>query len=605
MNTMGATRWNLADLVTDSAAFDEETARVTSELIALAAAAKTLTPTMEAQDFAGIVTRVEELETRYAKLSGYAELSVATNQQDEAARLLQTKIRDLSVVHAELLRPLWRWCKGLSVDGVPTLDAVNAKRLFAAVPKVTYILTRMRELARYTLSEAEERIVTAKDMIAISALTDLRTAIETEQTYTVRPKGKRARTYTTQSELTRLTQGSDPAARRAAYDALFGVYKKNLTKYTLIYQAVVKDWDTEAKRRGYATPISMMNMYNDLSDKSIQALLAVVQRERGVFQEFFRLKAKILGVSHLSRYDLYAPVGTGDGHETYPQALSTVFSTFAEFSPRFAAYAKRLVDDHHVDSHPRVGKQSGAFCMPTPPGSTPYVLLNYMGGSRDTLVVAHEFAHGVHDMYAEGQSILGHSAPLPLAETASTFGELLVFETLYRETKSAAIKKSLLVNRLSETYATVLRQAYFTLFEERAHEAIGSGATGEQLADLWYQTLEEQFDGAVTIPKDFRYEWAYIPHMVNTPFYCYAYSFGGLLTMSLYERYREDQAFVKASAGKGESFVPKIEAILAAGGAVNPRELLLSVGMDIESEAFWEGGFTLVKRWVRELSQLV
>ena len=591
----GATRWELADLVASSEQFAASSKQVRQELAEIAAETRKLVPGVSTKIFTEVIAKVEKLEGQYHALAGYAELRVATDQKDSEGRLLQAKLRDLAATHAEALRPLWRWCKGLAVEGMETLDETNAARLFAAVPKLSYTLSRMRALAHFSRSEPEERILTNKDLIAMAAITDLRTQIETEQTYTVKIPGKKPRVYKTQAELTRLTQGASAPARRGAYDALLSVYQKQLTKYTTIYGAVAKDWDTEAKLRGYASPISMMNMYNDLSDKSVETLLTVVAEEREVFQKFFRLKVKILGMRTMSRYDLYAPIKQRDGEREYSQSLQTVFATFAQFSPRFAAYARKIVDDKHVDSHPRPGKQSGAFCMPTPAGITPYVLLNYMGGSRDTLVVAHELGHGVHDQYASQQSPLAADPPLPLAETASTFGELLVFEALYHKETDREARKELLLNRLSETYATILRQAYFVKFEQQAHRLImETGATGEQLADLWYQTLIEQFDGVVKIPKQFRYEWAYIPHIVHTPFYCYAYVFGGLLTMSLYEKYRAE----------GESFVSKIEAILSAGGAENPRELLRSVGMDIEDPEFWRGGFSLVKRWVRELAEL-
>jgi oligoendopeptidase F len=183
---------------------------------------------------------------------------------------------------------------------------------------------------------------------------------------------------------------------------------------------------------------------------------------------------------------------------------------------------------------------------------------------------------------------------LPLAETASTLGEMMLFEKILSETKDANTKKQLLSDKLADSYATVCRQNFIVKFEIAAHEAIQKGIEESELSQMWLDNLKEQFGDSVEIDDMFRYEWSYIPHIIHSPFYCYAYNFGELLSMALYAKYKQE----------GESFVPKIEAILAAGGSQDPKQVLANVGIDMGSADFWQGSFELIKAWQKELETL-
>jgi oligoendopeptidase F len=232
--------------------------------------------------------------------------------------------------------------------------------------------------------------------------------------------------------------------------------------------------------------------------------------------------------------------------------------------------------------------------MTITPTITPYVLLNYTNKMRDVSTLAHELGHGVHSLYANKHSISTQHATLPLAETASTLGEMILFEKILSETKDPKLKKQLLSDKLADSYATVCRQNYIVKFEISAHDAIQKGIEENELSQMWLDNLKQQFGDSVEVDEMFRYEWAYIPHIIHTPFYCYAYNFGELLSMALYAKYKQE----------GESFVPKIEAILAAGGSQDPKEVLANVGIDMSSADFWQGSFELIRAWQKELETL-
>ena len=350
--------------------------------------------------------------------------------------------------------------------------------------------------------------------------------------------------------------------------------------------------------RGYRSPISVRNIANNLEDSTVNALLSACRKNVGTFQDYFIEKAKMLGIKKLRRYDLYAPISNkaSDSKKfTYGKAVQNVLDTFGDFDPTFRTLAERVFAEHHIDSEIRRAKRGGAFCYTVIPKLTPYVLLNFNGLTRDVSTLAHEFGHAIHSMLASDMPIMVSQAPLPLAETASVFAEMLLNEKL-AENMSERKRKILLAEQIDNLYATIMRQAYFTLFEIDAHKAIGeNNATIDAVAELYIQNLKEQFGPSIEVSQDFEWEWTYIPHFYHTPFYTYAYSFGNLLVLSLYKQYKLE--------GRS-SFVPKYFKILSAGGSRKPEELLMEVGIDISKQEFWQHGFAYVQELIEQLKAL-
>jgi oligoendopeptidase F len=270
-----------------------------------------------------------------------------------------------------------------------------------------------------------------------------------------------------------------------------------------------------------------------------------------------------------------------------------VLDAYRGFSPALADLVQRVIDERHLDARMRPGKLSGAYCYSVVPGLTPYVLLNYTGEARDVATLAHELGHAVHGMLAADHSVFTFHATLPLAETASVFGERILSDALMAQETRKSVKQGLLISQLDDIYATVVRQAYFVLFEKVAHDMIARGATARDLSAAYLDTLRQQFGKAVPVPDEFRWEWLSIPHIFGSPFYCYAYSFGNLLVLALYQQYRR----------QGRAFVPKYLDLLATGGSKSPEAILAQVGVDIRSAAFWQAGFDTISEMVSELEQ--
>ncbi|MBN2408031.1 MAG: M3 family oligoendopeptidase [Elusimicrobia bacterium] len=554
-----------------------------------------LYPAMKNDMFRKIIKYTELLKSDLSRLYHRASLMEAADQKSHKAMTMKSRVRDLYVRAMDSMRKIDHWIMGKKTGKKHTLDNKNAGRLFTAVKDMEYVLRYARKFRKHTLDEPLESLITGKNINGVEVLVDLRTLVETEFEYEFKPRGRRKpRKINTSAELMSYASSGDSSKREAAYRALLEKYRDNIDKFFLIYQSIIKDWNYEAKLRGYRSPISVRNRDNHISDAVVELLLDVCASNRTIFMDYFRFKAGELGVKKMRRYDIYAPLAEDRKKIPYGEALQLTVGTLRDFSEDFADKAQEIINAGHIDPYPSAVKQGGAFCATVSPRIKPYILLNYTGKFKDVLTLAHELGHGIHSIYAENLSYSAQGSSLPLAETASTFCEMIMFEKILTTVRSRREKKALIMDKLADSYATILRQNYFVIFELSVYGKIGKGLTPEDISRIYYDNLKEQFGGAVDVDPLFRYEWAYIPHLVNTPFYCYAYNFGELLSMALYSEYKK----------RGRQVVKSVERILSSGGSCDPAAMLKEEGIDIGSRKFWQEGFDMIKDWVEELRSL-
>jgi oligoendopeptidase F len=544
-----------------------------------------LSPELTPTDFMELLRQLEKINNLASRVDGFAQLSFAADTQDQAAQTFQARVRQLmaGLQNRTLFFSLW-W---------KDLDDATARRLMTQAGDYRYWLEEIRHFKPYTLTEPEEKIINIKDVTGFSAFSTLYDSITNRYSFKVTVEGEEKEL--TRGELMVYARSHDPQQRAAAYQELYRVYSQDGSILGQIYQTMMTDWHNEqVDLRHYPSPMAARNLANDIPDGVVDTLLDVCRRNAPVFQRFFRLKARRLGVERLRRYDIYAPLARSDKTYDFGAATEMVFDAFRQFEPQVAELARRVFDGNHLDSQIRKGKRGGAFCSTVAPELTPWVLVNYQGRPEDVATLAHELGHAIHSMLASHHTLFTQQASLPMAETASTFGEMMLIDRLLATEKDESVRRDLLFRQVDDAYATIQRQAFFALFERQAHQMISQGAAVDELSTAYMQNLREQFGEAVEVSDEFRWEWVSIPHIYHTPFYVYAYTFGELLVLALYQQYRAE----------GGRFKPRYLKILSGGGSDSPARILSAAGIDISSASFWQGGFDVISGMIDNLENI-
>ena len=579
--------WSLADLYPShdgpeiEAAFKDLEAKAND----FEAFREKLTSDIDFEDFMEAIKALEEATFSAYKLSSYPSLWFAADTQSQDAQALYARVQQFmaKLQNQTLFFSLW-WKE---------LDAGKADKLMSISDGYHYWLEEMRHFKPHTLTEPEEKIINIKDVNGSDALVRLYDSITNRYVFKVEVDGEVKEM--TRGQLTVLLQGSDPDLRETAYKELYRVFGDDGPILGQMYQIRCRDWQAEqVDLRKYASPISARNLVNDLPDDVVDILLEVCEKNTDIFQRYFKLKAKWLGVEKLRRYDIYAPVAEADKTYDFNEGVKLTLEAFEDFSPRVAELAKKVFETEHIDSEVRKGKEDGAFCASVVPSHTPYVKVNYQGKVNDVATLAHELGHAIHAMLAFDHNVFTFHSSLPMAENASTFAEMLLVDRLLEVENDPGVRRDIIFRQVDDAYATIMRQAFFALFEVTAHDMVAEGATIDQLSEVYMENIKKQFGDAVDLSEEFKWEWVSIPHFMHVPFYVYAYSFGQLLVLSLYKQFKAE----------GDSFKPRYIKILEAGGSASPADICAEAGLDITKPEFWQGGFDVIKEMVEQLEAI-
>ena len=577
--------WNLKELLRHPAKdFQRIEKELESEIASLERQRMRLTPRISHQAFLRVLKQIVRITESMNTLGAYAFLWVAENTKNQAARAFENQVQSRLAQFSPRLLFFDLWWQSLTTQ--------QANRLSSQATPYRYYLDTLTRLKRHTLRESEERIVTIKNTTGRQALEALYGVTTNSLSFPLKYQGRTKQL--TREQLMSYVRHPLVSVRRGAYQSLFNVYGAQRDILGDLYKHLVQDWGNEGLQlRHYSSPIAVRNMANDLPEQAVDALLTTCRKNVDVFQEYFLLKQRLLKLKAFHRYDVYAPYGSKSRRYTFPRAESMVMEAYQNFSPTLADLASRVIREQHVDAAIRPGKMGGAFCYSVRPKQTPYVLVNFTGEARDVSTLAHELGHAVHAMLAENHPVLTFHSALPLAETASIFGEQLLSDSLLTQERDNTVKVSLLLGQLDDAYATIMRQAFFVVFEREAHRMISKGATIDELAETYLTLLGDQFGRAVKVGEEFRWEWLAIPHIFASPFYCYSYSFGNLLVLALFQQYKKE----------GKAFIPKYLELLASGGSSSPQALLSPLGVNVSSRKFWQGGFARIHALVNELEK--
>jgi oligoendopeptidase F len=403
-------------------------------------------------------------------------------------------------------------------------------------------------------------------------------------------------TTASESELLgKLRVASRSERKKAATFFTRGLHEES-RRLTFIFNTLARDKQVEDRYRHFATPEAARHIDNETTQETVDALAGAVAASYGMVQDFYRFKQKLLKVDTLYDYDRYAPLPGAAQRFSFEEAKKIILTAFGSFSPAMATIAKEFFDKKWIDAAPRNGKRSGAFCMFVTPDLHPYVLVNYQEKADDVMTLAHELGHGIHAYLARKQHFLNFYMPLTVAETASVFGEMLVFDHLRRTLKRPEDRFALIVGKIESIFATVHRQISMYRFEQDLHKNIQTEGelTTERISALWRTRQQEMFDKAVTLTKDYDIWWSYISHFIHTPFYVYSYAFGELLTLALFARYQTD----------GSKMAAAYLDLLEKGGSESPDDLVKAFGINLRDKAFWEGGLKMIQDLIDEAKAL-
>jgi oligoendopeptidase F len=472
------------------------------------------------------------------------------------------------------------------------LNEEQLPALLAAPEMAEYrhYLEMLRRFKPHTLSEKEEQLLNQKHLTGSSAFEQLYQELTGSLRFKLTIDEEEHEL--TDGEVMALLRHPDRDLRERAFTTFLQTHANHSLVLTSVFNNILLDHKIDCELRHYDDVVMPTHLANEIAPQTVEAMMQTVEHHYPLAQEYFRLKARLLGVEKLKNTDLYAPIEAEAEKIPFAQARELIVTAFGRFSEPFAAIASDFFSQRWIDAEVRSGKRGGAFCAAFSPRHHPYVLCSYNGTSRDVSTVAHELGHGIHYSLSRRQNLFNYDAPLVLAETASVFAEIVLTRHLLSQTKNSAARRALLCDLLEEIYGTVFRQTALTRFEMVAHQQRRAGQlTAEDIGVLWLQEQEKLFGSSVEMISAYRWGWTYISHFIHSRFYCYSYSFGELLTLALFQRYLDE----------GAAFVPGYISLLESGGSQRPERALAHLGIDINQPEFWDQGFRVIEGFLDEL----
>jgi oligoendopeptidase F len=578
--------WDLSDLYAgiDDPHLNADLDACDADADALAAAYRGRIAGLTAAELAALIARYEALAERAGKIGAFASLNWTQDTQDAARGALMQRVTERGSRLSQKLVFV-----DLELAAAPD-DAAAAWLADPGVGRWRHWLEVVRMYRPHLLSEPEEKILTEKAVTGRNAWD--RFFDETLGAARFDLDGEK---LTRDQVLNRLYAPDRALRQRAAASVTAGLKDAQRTN-TYIFNTILADKASDDRLRNYPTWISARNLANEVDDRTVDALVEAVTARYDIVARYYRLKRRLLGLDELFEYDRYAPLPAADRHYTWAEARDTVLNAYARFAPRLAEIAGWFFDRRWIDAAVKPGKMGGAFSAGTVPSVHPYVLMNYEGRPRDVMTLAHELGHGVHQKLSGVQGMLQAHTPLTTAETASVFGEMLVFQDLMARETDPAVRLGMLTGKIEDSFATAFRQISMNRFEHAIHTARrdeGELAT-ERFNELWLETQRAMFGDSVTLTEDYGLWWSYIPHFIGTPGYVYAYAFGELLVLALYARYQVD----------GAGFADRYIAMLTKGGSDWPHAIVKPLGVDLTDPAFWANGLDILEGLVAEAEAL-
>lgn len=534
---------------------------------------------LPAEELSRALRLLEKVEEVSERIASFAYLFFVTRCDDpdsgrlwQSAQELQTRVRR-GLLFFEL-----EWSELSEGEA-------RARMSHEALKPFRHYLERIRHTAPYRLSAPEEQLLETLSLTGQKAWITLFDKVMGSARF-----GREGRSL---SGVLADLQDPDQEKRREAAIELTRGLQPLLPLLAHICNSLALDKSLRDGLRSHPHWLSPMNLRNELRDEQIRALVGAVTSRYWIVRDYYSLKKRLLGFSELHDYDRHAPLpGLPQGKFTWEEARDLVMGVFREFCPEFAGTASLFFERGWIHAAVRPGKVGGAFSHPTVPSCHPYISLHFSGTHRDVLTLAHELGHGIHQHLCRGHGLFQGRVPPVMAETASVFAEMLVFEVLLSRAQSTAERLGMVCGKLEEIFTTTFRQIALHRFEAALHEERRTTGelTPDRLSSLWMETQREMYGESLRLGDHYRTWWAYIPHFIHAPGYVHAYAFAELTALTLFRQCR-----------KGDSgFVPLYLDLLRRGASASPEELLRPFGLDISKSDFFHQGLRIVEELLQE-----
>lgn len=586
-------RWDLSSLFAspDDPMIEQTWSKVKAKAAAFATKyrGKINVPGLQAATLVSALKELEEISQESAKPVTFAHLCFTTDTGNPATgAFLQKQMQKGTELSVELMF----FELELQAASQEVIDRVIAD---PALANYRHYISVARTYSPYRLSEKEEIVLEETANTGNRAWVRLFEELTSNHQFKYRAPGSDAVKVLTQSEVLALFREPDRKVRQAAADAFTEGFLDMQRVLVFTYNNLLQDKSIEDRLRGFGYPQHSRHLSNELSQPTVELVIRLCQQHYGLVERFYKVKREILGLPELTHVDRYAPLFETKETVDYHRARRIVLEAFGQFSPTMSHRANEFFEEGWIDAEPRPGKQGGAFCSYCTPDTHPVVFVNYLNKMDDVMTLAHELGHGVHSSLSRAQTYFNYHGTLPLAELASTFGEMLVFEKITAGA-DARDRLALYAEKIEGIFATVFRQAAMYKFESECHRVRRESGelTPEQFGEVWQREMQAMFGSSLKLGEQHSAWWSYVGHFVFAPFYVYAYSFGELLVLSLYQMAKLE----------GPSFEQKYTQMLTLGGSRSPAELMSIVGVDLESEKFWLGGFDAMEKLIAEFERL-
>ncbi|WP_104741690.1 M3 family oligoendopeptidase [Helicobacter ailurogastricus] len=576
-------RWDLSALFKDQESLDRHLSAWDGKVADFEKKHAGTFASVEPEDFGGVLAEYETLSEGISRAMSYVFLifSVDAKRSDLYAKY-QLLCADMG---KHLLFVENEFC---------ALESEKQEALIAATPKYAYYLRLLLRQKPHMLSLPEEKVLLATCGVGVEAFSNLFDQVITSLKMPFQNK------MLSEEEILSELHNPDRKLRKQAQKTLTKSLKKQELVLTYVLNMVRKDLHIDTKLRHYEKPETFRHLSNQIPQASVDSMIEIVEEHYPLVHRYYKSKAKILG-HKLKDHDRYAPIESKEAPLSYKEALDLVCKAYQEFSPKFYEIVKKGIEEGWVDSHPRADKRGGAFSDSTVPSAHPFVLLNFTGNRRSAFTIAHEFGHMIHQTLSRQVGYLNTNTPLTTSETASVFGEMLLFENLKKDLDKKELR-GIYAGKLEDIFSTMFRQVVMTNFERRIHQC---GEHFEELKTkdfdkIWQEENAKMFGKSLKLSKNYARWWSYIPHFIHSPFYCYSYSYGQLLVLALFGLYRS-----KGSASEKQDFVETYTTFLSKGGSQSPEELVGMFGLNIADKEFWKIGMHEVEKMLNEFEDLL